>query len=174
MSRENTSARHETASLRGVAQDPFPFKYGARTFRVLALFTCLFAFCAAHRAFGADSLEFRELYSGASSLGLTLSDKLKSLDGRDVVMKGFMAPPLRPSFDFFVLTRTPMSICPFCSSDADWPVDIVAVYVEKRAAALPFDRPIRVEGRLEVGTKTDPATGFVSLVRIYAKNLREE
>jgi hypothetical protein len=67
-----------------------------------------------------------------------------------------------------------MSICPFCSSDADWPVDIVAVYVEKRVTALPFDRPIRVEGRLEIGTKNDPATGFVSLLRIYAKDIREE
>jgi hypothetical protein len=134
----------------------------------------LFVFAGARQAFGAEALEFGELYSGVSSLGLTLSDKLKSLDGRDVVMKGFMAPPLRPTLDFFILTRSPMSICPFCSSDADWPVDIVAVYVEKRVTALPFDRPIRVEGRLEIGTKIDQATGFVSLLRIYAKNLREE
>ncbi|MDR2137536.1 MAG: hypothetical protein LBO68_04530 [Synergistaceae bacterium] len=118
-------------------------------------------------------LRFGELYSGVSSLGITLSDKLKSLDGGTVEMKGFMAPPLKPTLDFFVLTRVPMSICPFCSSDADWPIDIVVVYVEKSVRALPFDRPIRVEGRLEVGTKIDAETGFVSLVRIYADRIEE-
>jgi hypothetical protein len=118
-------------------------------------------------------LRFDELYSGVSSLGISLSDKLKSLDGREVEMKGFMAPPLKPTLDFFVLTRVPLSICPFCSSDADWPIDIVVVYVEKRVVALPFDRPIRVEGRLEIGTKLDEETGFVSLVRIYANRLEE-
>jgi len=84
-----------------------------------------------------------------------------------------MAPPLKPTLNFFVLTRVPMSICPFCSSDADWPWDIVLVYLNEPVTALPFDRSIRVEGRLELGTKTDEETGFVSLVRIYATRVRE-
>jgi hypothetical protein len=121
----------------------------------------------------AAPLRFGEMYGGVSSLGLVLSDKLKSLEGRSVVMEGFMAPPLKPSLGFFVLTRVPMSICPFCSSDAEWPYDIVAVYLREPVTALPFDRPIRVEGRLEIGTKTDGETGFVSLVRVYATRLRE-
>jgi hypothetical protein len=50
----------------------------------------------------------------------------------------------------------------------------VAICVEKSVIALPFDRPIRVEGRLEIGTKTDPETGFVSLIRIYADRIEEE
>jgi hypothetical protein len=118
-------------------------------------------------------LKFSEMYAGASSLGLELSEKLQALDGKEVLMEGFMAPPLKPTLDFFVLTRIPMSVCPFCSSDADWPYDIVVVYLRKKTTALPCDRPLRVEGRLEVGTKSDPETGFVSLVRIYAQDVRE-
>lgn len=82
-----------------------------------------------------------------------------------------MAPPLKPTLRFFVLTSVPMAICPFCSTDANWPNNIVLVYLEKKAYALPFDRPIRVEGVLELGAKTDEETGFVSLVRIYATGI---
>ena len=121
----------------------------------------------------AELLKFGEMYAGVSVLGLTLSDKLLALEGKEVIMEGFMAPPLKPTLSFFVLTRVPMSVCPFCSSDSDWPYDIVVVYLDKKVTALPFDRPLRVEGRLELGTKTDPETGFVSLVRIHAQRIRE-
>ncbi|EGO62527.1 hypothetical protein [Acetonema longum] len=116
----------------------------------------------------ATPLAFEEMYSGASALGLQLSEKLQSLEGKRVVMTGFMAPPLKPTLSFFVLTQAPMAICPFCSSDADWPMDIVVVKLEQPVTALPFDRPIRVTGLLELGNQMDPETGFVSLVRIRA------
>ena len=122
---------------------------------------------------GSEFLRFDEMYGKVSSLGIELSEKLESLEGKTVVMHGFMAPPLKPTLNFFVLTRVPMSICPFCSSDADWPWDIVLVYLKKPVTALPFDRPIRVEGYLELGTKVDGETGFVSLVRINAIKLSE-
>ncbi|MDR1137475.1 MAG: hypothetical protein LBK91_04045 [Synergistaceae bacterium] len=118
-------------------------------------------------------MSFGEMYDGVSSLGITLSEKLKSLEGRPVTMEGFMAPPLKPTLDFFVLTKIPMSICPFCSSDADWPYDIVIVRLDSPVNALPFDRPIRVEGILELGSSMDPETGFVSLIRIRATRLEE-
>ncbi|MDR3353516.1 MAG: hypothetical protein LBO21_00600 [Synergistaceae bacterium] len=118
-------------------------------------------------------MQFSEMYGEVSPLGITLSDKLKSLEGQTVVMEGFMAPPLKPTLSFFVLTRVPMSICPFCSSDADWPYDIVMVRLPKPVTSLPFDRPIRVEGRLELGSETDAETGFVSIVRILATRIQE-
>jgi hypothetical protein len=120
---------------------------------------------------GEDFLRFDEMYASVSSLGLTLSEKLLSLDGESVVMEGFMAPPLKPTLKFFVLTSVPMSICPFCSTDANWPSNIVLVFLKEEATALPFDRPIRVGGVLELGTETDEETGFVSLVRIYATSV---
>ena len=49
-------------------------------------------------------------------------------------MHGYMAPPLKPESRFFVLTREPLALCPFCQSDAEWPADIVVVYLEGDAA----------------------------------------
>ncbi|WP_378953005.1 hypothetical protein [Pelosinus sp. sgz500959] len=121
----------------------------------------------------ATLLEFNELYSGASALGLTLSPKLESLKGKKVQISGFMAPPLKPTLNFFVLTKVPMSICPFCSTDADWPNDIVLIKLSKPVNALPFDRLITVTGELEVGYQMDEETGFISLVRIVAESLEE-
>lgn len=116
-------------------------------------------------------MTFDEMYAGVSSLGITFSDKLKNAEGQTVEMAGFMAPPLTPTINFFVLTREPMSICPFCSTDADWPADIVVVQLTEPVVALPFDRPISVTGTLELGTEVDAETGFVSLVRIQAQSL---
>ena len=124
-------------------------------------------------AFAADpgTLTFSELYdTGATSLAL--SSKVRGLAGQAVSMRGYMAPPLKPESDFFVLARYPMSICPFCSSEADWPSDIVVVYMSAAAAALQPSQLIRVSGRLEAGAKMDPRTAFVSLVRIVEAEWR--
>lgn len=120
-----------------------------------------------------SDLDFGEFYSGASPLGLEMSPKLQSLAGKKVRISGFMAPPLKPTLSFFVLTKVPMSICPFCSTDADWPNDIVLIKLQQPVTALPFDRPITVTGQLELGYQLDNETGFVSLVRIMADTLAE-
>ena len=119
----------------------------------------------------AVTIGFDEMYESASSRGIVLSQKLKVAEGKRVAMTGFMAPPLTPTINFFVLTKEPMSICPFCSSDADWPSDIVVVKLSEPVKALPFDSPIRVTGILELGTEVDAETGFVSLVRISSEKL---
>lgn len=111
-------------------------------------------------------LGFEELYGQVSVLGLAFSDKAKSLEGQPVRMQGFMAPPLKAEAQFFVLTEIPMSLCPFCSSDADWPDNIVVVYLDEKQTFEQANRMIDVTGRLEVGSWTDPETGFVSLLRI--------
>lgn len=108
---------------------------------------------------------------GNSSRGLRFSDHFKSLDGQQVKMNGFMAPPLKPVFNFFVLSKEPMAICPFCSSDADWPADIVAVYVDKGTKSVSNDSLLTIVGRLELGSFTDKETGFVSQARIYAEEI---
>ncbi|MDR1598565.1 MAG: hypothetical protein LBS11_01590 [Oscillospiraceae bacterium] len=120
------------------------------------------------RAAAPEALRFSDLYAGSTSRGLAFSEKLRSLAGSVVSMKGFMAPPLKPALDFFVLTAQPMSVCPFCDTDASWPADIVLVYLKDGALASPTTAPIQVTGALEVGSHTDPVTGFVSQVRIVA------
>lgn len=120
----------------------------------------------------ASPLKFSDLYSGGSARGLEFSEKLKSAAGGQVEMAGYMAPPLKPMPSFFVLTKQPMAVCPFCSTDADWPEDIVLVTMPSGKSVTPTEKPVRVRGRLEIGSKTDPETGFVSLVRIYATEVK--
>lgn len=119
----------------------------------------------------AEELSFDEIYSGWFADGLTFSDKTISLEGGTVTVSGYMAPPLTPTIHFFVLTEVPMSVCPFCSSDADWPDNIIVVKVDDPITALPYDTPITVTGTLEIGSETDEETGFVSQLRIHADSI---
>ncbi|MFB9953080.1 hypothetical protein ACFFP0_29950 [Rhizobium puerariae] len=120
----------------------------------------------ARSAFAASDLGFNELYGKFGVLGLEFSDKVKKLAGREVAVRGFMAPPLKAEAQFFVLTEVPMSLCPFCSSDADWPDNIIVVYLSEKQTFTQPSQTIEVRGRLEFGSWTDPETGFVSLLRL--------
>lgn len=111
-------------------------------------------------------LTFDEMYGKIGVLGLEFSEKLKQLTGKQIRMKGFMAPPLKAEASFFVLTEIPMALCPFCSSDSDWPDNIVVVYLSEKQTFVQPSTTIEVTGVLERGSWTDPETGFVSLVRI--------
>jgi RNA polymerase subunit RPABC4/transcription elongation factor Spt4 len=115
---------------------------------------------------GATRLSFDELYGKISVLGLEYSAKVKALAGQDVEMSGFMAPPLKAEAKFFVLTEIPMSICPFCSTDADWPDNIVVIYLDEAQTFMQPGIRIAVSGTLEVGSWTDPDTGFLSRMRL--------
>lgn len=119
----------------------------------------------------AEDISFDELYSDWTAEGLVLSDKTLSLEGQTVTMTGYMAPPLTPTIHFFVLTEVPMSVCPFCSSDADWPDNIIVVKLSEPVTALPYDSPISVTGTLEIGGEVDEETGFVSQLRIAADSI---
>jgi hypothetical protein len=111
-------------------------------------------------------LTFDSLYKSVGVLGMVYSDQAKALKNKEVRMRGYMAPPLKPESKFFVLTREPVAVCPFCSSDAQWPVDIVVIYLRDTLAPTNFSRRIEVNGILEMGSWTDPQSGFVSQVRI--------
>ncbi|NVO14771.1 MAG: hypothetical protein HXX10_12105 [Rhodoplanes sp.] len=111
-------------------------------------------------------LLFEQLYKSMGVRGLVFSDMVQALKGQPVAMRGYMAPPLKPESRFFVLTREPMALCPFCQSDADWPADIVVVYLDRTTPLLGGGEAVVVRGRLEVGSATDLETGFVSQLRI--------
>jgi hypothetical protein len=113
-----------------------------------------------------ERMRFEEMYNASGVLGLEMSDKLVALNGKPVEIAGFMAPPLKAEAGFFVLTREPVSLCPFCNSDADWPSDIIVVYLRDGVRYTQTNRAISVSGTLEIGSKLDPKTGFVSLVRL--------
>ena len=118
-------------------------------------------------------LSFDTLYKSVGVLGIEYSERAKLLKGKEVRMRGYMAPPLKPESKFFVLTREPVAVCPFCSSDAQWPSDIVVIYLSSTLAPLNLSQRIEVTGKLEMGSWTDPETGFVSQVRIVNAQVRK-
>lgn len=109
-----------------------------------------------------DAIKLRDLYNR----DLSFSDLALDYADRELTVEGFMAPPLKAESTFFVLTKMPMSVCPFCDTEADWPGDIVSVYADNVINVVPFNRPINVTGTLKLGTFRDDELGFVSLMRI--------
>lgn len=111
-------------------------------------------------------LRFDELYGSVGVLGMEFSAKVRALEGKRVRIRGFMAPPLKADAVFFVLTAAPVSLCPFCNSEADWPADIVVAYLAEGERFVQNNELIEAVGVLEAGSATDPDTGFVSLLRL--------
>ena len=111
---------------------------------------------------GEGPIKLRDLYNRDQSF----SDLALSLEGKNVDVDGFMAPPLKANSKFFVLTKMPMSVCPFCETEAEWPDDIVAIYTRRVIRVVPFNWPIMVSGRLDLGTYMDEEFGFLSRVRV--------
>ena len=106
--------------------------------------------CAAKDS-GLPELRFDELYTGGP-LGLSFTAKVKELAGKRVRFDGFMAPPV--------------SLCPFCSSDADWPDNIIVVFLKEKQRFVQHNTGITVTGVLETGSQVDEETGFVSQLRL--------
>lgn len=135
--------------------------------RWLGLFAAVLALSvpSARHAWSAEiatELKFAEFY--VDDFSVEFSARLKALAGKRVQVRGFMAPPLKPDASFVVLTRDPVYLCPFCQTDEEWPLNILAVYI--RPERISLGEPVGVAGTLEIGSKIDPQTGFVSLVRL--------
>ncbi|MBW4709235.1 hypothetical protein KX928_15700 [Roseobacter sp. YSTF-M11] len=109
-----------------------------------------------------SAIRMRDLYNKDTSF----SELALSLQDQRIDVEGFMAPPLKADATFFVLTKKPMAVCPFCETDADWPDDILAVHTKRRIKVKPFTLRLRVSGVLELGSLRDAETGFVSRVRL--------
>lgn len=99
--------------------------------------------------------------------GIEYSENLVELEGQRVELVGFMAPPLKPRINWFVLTQYPMATCPFCSDAAEWPPDIIfAILPQGRTMnTVNYRNPIRVSGILELGLQQDVEAGL-SLIRV--------
>lgn len=129
------------------------------------LLAALPAVLLARPAFAAtpDSpMKLRDLYTR----DMGFSDLALSQKGSRTTIAGYMAPPLKAYSVFFVLTKMPMAVCPFCEPGTPWPDDILAVYAKRVVEVIPFNVPILVTGVLELGDAVDPELGFYSKVRL--------
>lgn len=98
----------------------------------------------------------------------TLTDKLLSLDGKTVELKGYMAPPLKLGLDWFLLTDFPVGVCPYHSNVGQITAGMALIYVE--GPEFPFTyEPLRLVGELHIGELADPETGMVSIARLYTQ-----
>lgn len=135
----------------------------------LASATLLTGMSWTQRLVHADNIiKLRELYDRDRSL----SNLALRLEGKRLTVDGFMAPPLKAESNFFVLTRIPMAVCPFCETETDWPDDILAVYTKRTVDVIPFNVRLEARGVLELGPYRDPATGFLSMVRLADASYR--
>lgn len=107
-------------------------------------------------------IKLRDLYNR----DMSFSDLALSNEGARVTIAGFMAPPLKADSNFFVLTKMPMAVCPFCEPGTPWPDDILAVYAKRVVNVVPFNVPLETTGVLELGEYIDPELGFYSEVRL--------
>ena len=110
----------------------------------------------------AGPIRLRDLYNR----DMSFSDVALASQGQRIDVDGFMAPPLKAESTFFVLTKMPLAVCPFCEPGQTWPDDILAVYARRLVEVVPFNVPLRASGTLELGDYVDPELGFYSKVRL--------
>ncbi len=115
-----------------------------------------------HRAAAEAQIRMRDLYNK----DLSFSDIALANEGKRISVSGFMAPPLKAESRFFVLTKRPLAVCPFCEPGMPWPDDLLAIRTKRVIEVVPFNVPIVVEGILELGDHVDPEFGFYSKVRL--------
>lgn len=128
----------------------------------MRLLILLFSTLLCLPSYGTEDIKFRDLYGKGGSF----SEKAEALNGETIRVRGYMAPPLKAQATFYVLTKMPMSVCPFCEQETEWPTDIMLVRTDEVIDVVPFTQPIYVTGTLDIGTKVDEETGFLSRVRL--------
>jgi hypothetical protein len=123
-----------------------------------------------HESNAATRIRFGDFYVGETyqaGIGmrpdLQLSDRIQELNGNVVEIFGFMDGILPRDGSHFMLIKEPSFQCPFHTVSFDW-AGFVPIFVDGSTEFI--DGPVRIEGRLDVGPKTDEM-GMLSYVRIY-------
>lgn len=96
--------------------------------------------------------------ASAEPAKLNFSDEVKNiqaLDGRSVTLTGYMATLSPLSGEYIYLMNMPYQSCPFCIPNTTQLANTMAVYAEKGGKFEYTDRPVKINGTLEVGDFTD-------------------
>ena len=116
-------------------------------------------------------LTFAQLVD-ALKANLEVTQKIKSYNGKEVEIQGFIIPAGPPDLSFFLLSRV-SAIGNYCCELSTGQDETVYVYTAT-GAQLFYDplRVYKVRGRFEAGVHTDPANG-VSLFRLRQAHVEE-
>jgi hypothetical protein len=100
--------------------------------------------------------------------GVEYSPKAQKLVGHRIRVEGFLAPHVGDrAAPFMVLAGQPMVGCPHCLGALDLPGDSLIAYFGARPGLAETGVPLAVEGVLDLGSRTDAQTGFVSNIRLF-------
>lgn len=114
-----------------------------------------------------EVIKFSELYNVTDD-GKTVSEKIKSLDGQKVKMRGFMAEQSPIDESFIYLVNAPFTVCPFCVITDSTKLEVLTVYMANKSPVKYTTEPVEIVGKLEVEPKADKVFGEVTQFRIYA------
>ena len=116
-------------------------------------------------------LTFAQLVDSLKA-NLEVTQKIKSYNGKEVEIQGFIIPAGPPDLSFFLLSRV-SAIGNYCCELSMGQDETVYVYTAK-GAQLFYDplRVYKVRGLFEAGVHTDPANG-VSLFRLRQAHVEE-
>jgi hypothetical protein len=116
-------------------------------------------------------LTFAQLVDSIKA-NLELTQKVKSYNGKEVEIQGFIIPAGPPDLSFFLLSRV-SAIGNYCCELSTGQDETVYVYTAK-GVQLFYDplRVYKVRGLFEAGAHTDPANG-VSLFRLRQAHVEE-
>jgi len=97
--------------------------------------------------------------SGLSLLEATFSEWLLSMDGKEVMVTGYMIP-LDPFGTSYVISRNPNSSCFFCGGAG--PETIIALYLKPSAVKrYETDQYLTFKGTLQLNKRNDKHFTFV-------------
>ena len=117
--------------------------------RIIAVLMCLaLAVCVC--SCGSSQEVSRLGFSGSTNINM-----LKSLDGKQVEITGYMATMSPVNGEFMYLMNLPYQSCPFCVPNTTQLSNTIAVYAKKGSRFEFTDRAVKVTGKLEMGDCED-------------------
>lgn len=120
------------------------------------------------------SLGFDDIFASVGVLGHAFSERIASLDGQTVRMRGYLAPAGHGESGVLVLTRSPIAPCADCGGGHDFPDDAVFVFPQAgELTSFAPGREIAVEGVLEHGSQPVPEAEATSFVRLRDARLAD-
>ena len=141
--------------------------------RISAFGLCLWLVMGTLSAYSDEvpRLTFAQLVDSIKA-NLEVTQKIKSYNGKEVEIQGFIIPAGPPDLSFFLLSRI-SAIGNYCCELSTGQDETVYVYTAK-GVQLFYDplRVYKVRGRFEAGAHTDPANG-VSLFRLRQAQVEE-